>query len=72
MSDYIIEVPSNWGGDREHAGRHPVEDKKKQLAIGIRQSVIAKLGGDKWVKRIMADAIDKALAEIDTKDKGPN
>lgn len=42
------------GGARKNAGRKPIEDKKVQLTLYIRQSDVKKLGGlEKTKKHLM-------------------
>jgi hypothetical protein len=41
---------SSHGGKRPGAGRKPIEDKKKQIHISLRESEIEKLGGKEVVK----------------------
>jgi hypothetical protein len=44
---------SSHGGKRPGAGRKPIEDKKKQIHISLRESEIEKLGGKENVKFIV-------------------
>jgi hypothetical protein len=64
---YVITKPSYPpGGNGKNQGRHPIRDvekKKKQVPIGIRLCDIQLLGGDKKVKAIMIQAINRALAD---------
>lgn len=64
MTNYV-EIPSNWGGAREGAGRNPVPDKKLQVSIMVPGSYFDKLGGKKGLQEIMLEAIEKALAGLD-------
>lgn len=54
---------NNWGGPRLGAGASQKKDKKKQVFIGIRESVIRNLGGEIGVKAILEKAVIAALKD---------
>lgn len=66
MKQPMIEVPSNWGGNREGAGagKKPEGEKKSQLYIMIKNDHITMLGGKDNVKQIMTDAVNEKIKDI--------
>jgi len=59
-----ITIPETRGGPRKNAGRPEVEDKKHQVAIGVKKSWIDALGGKKAVQKILQETVEKAYNEL--------
>lgn len=53
-----------WGGQREGAGRKVSEDKKLQVQVGIKTSVVAKIGGLKPTVNFIKGKIDSHYNKI--------
>ena len=52
MDSIIMNKKAKHGGSRKGAGRPEIHDKKKQINLFIKESLIEKLGGKKAVQTI--------------------
>lgn len=53
------------GGRRAGSGRNPVEDRKVQFQISLKQSQLDAIGGRKKAQEIALEAIKKFISEKD-------